>query len=106
MSEWQPGGPSRLDMLLFLERVQEMDLARTRDWIKGEQRRLDQGAAIPDYVAQNGPGRAMGMIHKGSCKPLDDSVHPVAADDARRLLHAEASFACQVCRPDTALGLP
>ncbi|GGS25402.1 hypothetical protein GCM10010284_67860 [Streptomyces rubiginosohelvolus] len=47
----------------------------------------------------------MGMIHKGTCRPLDDSVHPVAADDARRLLHAQTSLACQVCRPDTALGL-
>ncbi|MFJ9318236.1 DUF6233 domain-containing protein [Streptomyces globisporus] len=106
MNEWQPGGPSRLDLLLFLERVQEMDLARTRDWIKAEQRRLDEGAAIPEYVAQSGPpGRTMGMIHKGSCKPLDSSVHAVAADDARRLLHAQASLACQVCRPDTALGI-
>ncbi|MET7412492.1 DUF6233 domain-containing protein [Streptomyces rubiginosohelvolus] len=105
MSEWQPGGPSRLDMLLFLERVQEMDLARTRDWIEKEQQRLAQGAAVPEYVAQNGPGPAMGMIHKGTCRPLGAGVHAVAADDARRLLHADVSFACQVCRPDTALGM-
>ncbi|MFD6656875.1 DUF6233 domain-containing protein [Streptomyces parvus] len=105
MNEWQPGGPSRLDLLLFLERVQEMDLARTRQWIKAEQRRLDEGAAIPEYVAQNGPGRTMGMIHKGACRPIDDSVHPVSAADARRLLHAQVNLACQVCRPDTALGV-
>ncbi|MFD4595684.1 glutaminase [Streptomyces rubiginosohelvolus] len=76
--------------------------------------RLDRGgAAAPRRgdgdpgvrCAEGPPGRTMGMIHKGTCPPLDSSVHSVAADDARRLLHAQASLASQVCRPDTALGL-
>ncbi|RLV66331.1 hypothetical protein STAN_1852 [Streptomyces sp. CBMAI 2042] len=101
----------RLDLLRFLERVQERDLARTRGWIKTEEERLAEAAARrpppppPDYVVQNGLGRGPALVHQGFCEPLGARVRAATADEARRLLDADAGLTCQLCRPDTELGL-
>ncbi|MYR93079.1 MULTISPECIES: DUF6233 domain-containing protein [unclassified Streptomyces] len=102
---------SRLDLLRFLERVQERDLARTRGWIKAEEQRLAELAnrrpppPPPDYVVQHGLGRGPAIVHQGFCEPQAARVRAISADEARRLLSADAGLACQLCRPDTALGL-
>ncbi|WP_097866553.1 DUF6233 domain-containing protein [Streptomyces sp. rh34] len=103
----------RLDLLRFLERVQERDLARTRDWIAAEERRLAERAARlppaspPDWVLQGGIGAAGGpaAVHQGFCQPVGARVRAISVDEARRLLAADTGLACQLCRPDTALGL-
>ncbi|MFD3749725.1 DUF6233 domain-containing protein [Streptomyces cyaneofuscatus] len=101
----------RLDLLRFLERVQERDLARTRAWIEAEERRLAEIAARrpppppPDYVVQNGIGRGPALVHQGFCEPQGARVGAIPEDEARRLLDSDAGLACQLCRPDTALGL-
>ncbi|MFD3646359.1 DUF6233 domain-containing protein [Streptomyces cyaneofuscatus] len=101
----------RLDLLRFLERVQERDLARTRAWIQAEEQRLAEAAARqpppspPDYVVQNGLGRGPALVHQGFCEPQGARVRAIPADEARRLLSADMGLACQLCRPDTELGL-
>ncbi|MFE5996745.1 DUF6233 domain-containing protein [Streptomyces sp. NPDC056454] len=102
---------SRLDLLRFLERVQERDLARTRNWITAEEQRLAEAAARrpppppPDYVVQYGLGRGPAMVHQGFCEPQGARVRAIPANEARRLLNADAGLACRLCRPDTELGL-
>ncbi|MFJ8224935.1 DUF6233 domain-containing protein [Streptomyces griseus] len=104
---------SRLDLLRFLERVQERDLARTRTWIATEEQRRATAAARrpppppPDYVLEAGIGqeRRPVAVHQGFCRPSDVRSRAINADEARRLIAADTDLACQFCRPDTALGL-
>ncbi|MFD3640984.1 DUF6233 domain-containing protein [Streptomyces griseus] len=106
-------GVPRLDLLRFLERVQERDLARTRHWIAAEERRLAELAARlppappPDWVLESGIGAGSHPIavHQGFCRPQSARVREVSRDEARRLLAADTGMACQLCRPDTVLGL-
>lgn len=105
---------SRLEQLRFLERVREQDLARARGWREAEERRLAELAARlpppppPDWVVEQGigQGRRIVAVHQGYCRPAGPRVRPVGADEARRLLDADSGLACQLCRPDTELGLP
>ncbi|MFJ9822717.1 hypothetical protein ACIRU3_47670 [Streptomyces sp. NPDC101151] len=61
MGSVQDGCPNGLDLLRFLERVQERDLARTRRWIANEERRQQERArgeaarpAPPDWLLDYG----------------------------------------------------
>ena len=104
---------SRIDLLRFLERVQEGDLARTRKWIRTEEQRLAEIAdrrplpAPPDWVLEQGigEGRRPVAVHQGFCRPPGPRARPIGPDEARRLLDSDSGLACQLCRPDTALGL-
>ncbi|MFE2112027.1 DUF6233 domain-containing protein [Streptomyces microflavus] len=103
----------RLDLLRFLERVQERDLARTRDWITAEEQRVAELAARqpppppPDWVLETGigAGRRPVAVHQGFCRPQSARVRAIPADEARRLIAEDTGLACQLCRPDTELGL-
>ncbi|MEU2402791.1 DUF6233 domain-containing protein [Streptomyces rubiginosohelvolus] len=113
MNEQKAGEATRLDLLRFLERVQEQDLARTRHWITTEERRLAESAARrpppppPDWVLEAGigAGRRPVAVHQGFCKPQGARVRAISGEEARRLIAADTGLACQLCRPDTELGL-
>ncbi|MEU9333165.1 DUF6233 domain-containing protein [Streptomyces sp. NPDC048290] len=105
--------PTRLDLLRFLLRVQERDLARTRRWIADEERREaeeQRGAAArpepPDWLLEHGINRAAApvAVHAGACHMAGPRSKGVPVDVARRAL-AEGVPACTHCRPDTELGI-
>ncbi|WAL93962.1 DUF6233 domain-containing protein [Streptomyces sp. Je 1-369] len=104
---------TRLDLLRFLERVQERDLARTRKWISDEERREAERARgeqarppVPDWIVELGIGQGSPPIevHRGDCHAAGKRRGPVTRDEARRAL-ADGIRACTHCRPDTALGV-
>ncbi|MGQ4453196.1 DUF6233 domain-containing protein [[Kitasatospora] papulosa] len=104
---------SRLDLLRFLERVQERDLARTRQWIADEEQRQAEIAARqappppPDWIVEQGigAGRRIVAVHQGWCRMSGKRTQPITQDEALRLLGEDPERACQQCRPDTELGV-
>jgi hypothetical protein len=103
---------SRLDLLRFLERVQERDLARTRQWIADEERKLAERQrgeqarpAPPDWVLELGLNRdsAPVYVHEGSCWNAGKRSKGVDRTTALRAL-TEGVPACPHCRPDSELG--
>ncbi|MGW6207492.1 DUF6233 domain-containing protein [Streptomyces sp. NPDC055089] len=104
---------SKIEPLRFLERVQMRDLARTRKWIRDEEQHLaDIAARRPpppprDWLLERGIGQARRpvAVHQGCCRLTGSRVKPISTDEARRLLDEDSSLACQLCRPDTELGM-
>lgn len=104
--------PSRLDMLRFLERVQERDLRRTRQWIEAEERQQQEqqrGAQArpptPDWMIEQGlNGGAPVYVHRGDCHMAGKRSRGVAREQALHALAAGVD-ACTHCRPDTDLGI-
>ncbi|MEV2255946.1 DUF6233 domain-containing protein [Streptomyces sp. NPDC050147] len=102
----------RIDVLRFLERVQESDLARTRVWIADEERRETERIRgeqarppAPDWVIEQGlGGRVPVYVHRGDCHMAGKRSRGADRDQARRTL-AEGVDACPHCRPDTELGV-
>ncbi len=110
-------GDPYLVQLRFLERVQERDLARTRDWIRTREQQLAKEEEEarrrrrppPAWIAETLMGRdgRPATVHQGGCIPVSGyRARVISADEARRLLDADPGLACPICRPDTALGLP
>ncbi|MFD7776606.1 DUF6233 domain-containing protein [Streptomyces sp. NPDC059753] len=104
--------PSELDMLRFLERVQERDLWRTRRWIEEAERREDEHARgqrerppEPDWLIEMGlGGRSPVYVHVGGCHMAGKRSRGVERDQALRAV-TEGVPACTHCRPDTELGV-
>ncbi|GAA3121592.1 hypothetical protein GCM10017687_39210 [Streptomyces echinatus] len=103
---------SRLELLRFLERVQEADLERTRRWIADEERRQlerQQGEQArppaPDWVLELGLNRDAPAVyvHEGGCWNAGKRSKGVDRSTALRAL-AEGVAACPHCRPDSELG--
>ncbi len=103
---------SRLELLRFLERVQEQDLERTRRWIADEERRQlerQQGEqarpAAPDWVLELGLNRDSPAVyvHEGGCWNIGGRHKGIDRSTALRAL-TEGVPACPHCRPDSALG--
>lgn len=103
---------TRLDLLRFLERVQERDLARTRGWITDEERseaeriRGEQARPpAPDWLIEQGlGGRTAVYVHIGGCWSGRKRTEGITRDQARQAL-ADGVDACPHCRPDTELGV-
>ncbi|WP_329215329.1 DUF6233 domain-containing protein [Streptomyces sp. NBC_01485] len=104
--------PPRLDMLRFLERVQQADLERTRRWIADEERKtaekqhgLEARTPAPDWLIEMGLNRDAppNMIHVGGCHMAGKRSRGISRTDALRWL-AEGIPACTHCRPDSELG--
>jgi hypothetical protein len=102
---------SRLDQLLFLKRVQEADLERTRRWIAAEERRQAEQRRgeqtrppEPDWLIEQGlDGRQPVYVHVGGCHMAGKRSRGVERDQALRAL-AEGVAACTHCRPNSELG--
>ncbi|MFD5795580.1 DUF6233 domain-containing protein [Streptomyces diastatochromogenes] len=108
-----PAPASRLDLLRFLERVQQQDLARTRKWIADEERKERERQtgeaarpAPPDWLLEYGLNRAAmpNAVHVGGCHMAGKRAKGVDSDTVRRAL-ASGVPACTHCRPDTELGI-
>ncbi|MFD5910193.1 DUF6233 domain-containing protein [Streptomyces massasporeus] len=104
--------PERLEMLRFLQQVQERDLARTRRWIADEERRqaerqrgIDARPPEPDWLIEQGLNRDSPpvQVHTGDCWNKGKRVKGISRDAALRAL-AEGVKACGACRPDSELG--
>ncbi|WP_406281387.1 DUF6233 domain-containing protein [Streptomyces sp. NBC_00209] len=103
----------RIELLRFQEQVQARDLARTREWIAQEERRLAEIAARrpppppPEWLIEMGigQGRQLVAVYQGGCKMTGSRVKPVPAEEARRLIGENGALACGICRPDTELGM-
>jgi hypothetical protein len=104
---------TRLDLLRFLERVQERDLARTRGWIVDEERREAERIRgeqarppAPDWLIEQGlDGRAAVYVHVGGCHMAGKRSRGVTREQAWRGVTVNQVKACPHCRPDTALGV-
>ncbi|MFG2144145.1 DUF6233 domain-containing protein [Streptomyces sp. NPDC048696] len=104
---------SRLAALLFLERVQRADLARTRRWIDQERQRAAEEAARrplpppPDWVLayqRTGRGPTPEAVHVGGCSMAPGQPKAITREQALAAL-ADGVSACEYCRPDTELGV-
>ncbi|MFF1631572.1 DUF6233 domain-containing protein [Streptomyces sp. NPDC058272] len=104
---------SRLDQLLFLKRVQEHDLERTRRWIAAEERRQAErrrGAEArppaPDWLIEQGLDSHSPpvYVHTGDCHMAGKRSKGITQDQARRALY-ERVPACPHCNPDSILGV-
>lgn len=101
----------RIDVLRFLERVQERDLARTRTWIAAEEQREAERIRgeqarppAPDWLIEQGlNGRAAVYVHVGGCHMAGKRSRGVERDQALRAV-TEGVDACPHCRPDRELG--
>ncbi|MFI6489543.1 DUF6233 domain-containing protein [Streptomyces sp. NPDC050564] len=108
-----PSPPTRLDLLRFLERVQEQDLARTRRWIEAEKQREDERQRgiearppAPDWLIEQGlSGRDPVYVHVGGCWNSGTRSRGVERHQAVRALTEGGVPACPHCRPDTDLGI-
>jgi hypothetical protein len=105
--------PSRLDMLRFLERVQQQDLARTRQWIAAEQQRQaerergqERRPPQPDWTIEPGINRdsSATYVHVGGCHMAGKRRRAASREQAMQAL-VNGVPACSHCRPDTELGI-
>jgi hypothetical protein len=103
---------SRLAQLLFLKRVQEADLERTRRWIADEERRQadrrrgeQARPPQPDWLIERGLNRDAPAvaIHVGGCWDAGKRSRGIDRAAALRAL-ADGVPACSHCRADTELG--
>jgi hypothetical protein len=95
-------------MLRFLERVQERDLDRTRQWIADEeerQRGLERRPPAPDWLLEVGLNRDSPpvQVHVGGCWNAGKRTRGIDRGEALRAL-ADGVKACGACRPDSELG--
>ncbi|MFJ8508492.1 DUF6233 domain-containing protein [Streptomyces avermitilis] len=101
----------RLDLLRFLQRVQEQHLTQTPHWIAAEEDRTSaprtsrrHGRTGWCYGARRWPAadRARwNCAHQGAAKG-----RPVGREEALRLLTDVGVKSCGMCNPDRELGLP
>lgn len=103
---------TRLDLLRFLERVQQQDLARTREWIAQEERRQaerergqQRRPPAPDWLIEQGLNGGIPVyVHAGGCHMAGKRSRGVTREQARYAL-AQGVDACTHCRADTELGI-
>ncbi|CAM5697693.1 hypothetical protein SALBM135S_01998 [Streptomyces alboniger] len=103
----------RIEVLRFLERVQERDLARTRRWIADEERREAERSRgekarppAPDWLLEQGlDGRSPSVyVHVGGCHMAGKRCRSVTREQARQALFEQVE-ACPHCHPDARLGV-
>ena len=99
-------------MLRFLERVQERDLERTRQWIADEEKReqerqrgLERRPPAPDWLLEVGLNRDSPpvQVHVGGCWNAGKRTRGIDRGEALRAL-ADGVNPCGACRPDSELG--
>ncbi|MEU5496197.1 DUF6233 domain-containing protein [Streptomyces griseofuscus] len=96
--------PSRLDLLRFLERVQQQDLERTRRWIAEEEQRAAVTYVVEPPIHHGHPLGA--TVHREGCTTIRRDTRPMDAKDARFALSKDPTFhGCEDCRPGDVLGV-
>ncbi|MFE5618303.1 DUF6233 domain-containing protein [Streptomyces sp. NPDC056524] len=106
--------PPDLPRLRTLEHWLVLSLDRVRRRIAEVETR--EAAMRSVRVLPEGPGWVMSYLRVGG-RPVADSVHmgdcalagpqkrPLSSDDARRALTEGGIRACEICRPDSELGI-
>ncbi|MCL7377451.1 DUF6233 domain-containing protein [Streptomyces sp. 35G-GA-8] len=101
---------SRLEALRFLEKVQLQNLERTRRWIAVEEGRAAEAAVERpspplEWVVEQGIGaRPVDTLHVGSCWVPGKRAQSITRQQAAAMFAGQGQ-ACDVCRPDTSLGV-
>ncbi|MFE2031920.1 DUF6233 domain-containing protein [Streptomyces scopuliridis] len=91
----------------------ERDLARSQRWIAEEEGRAAAIAARrpppppPEWVAERGisANREPIAIHAGTCSMARGKLQALTREQAVEALTEHGIRSCQLCWPDTALGL-
>ncbi|MEU1071961.1 MULTISPECIES: DUF6233 domain-containing protein [unclassified Streptomyces] len=110
----------QLGQLEFLERYQARELAKTQQWIIRKQKEIEQQQARdaraaqppPAWLIQHGIGAGPVTVHTNLTDTADqcwatagrERCHPATRDQALQAL-TSGGQACEICRPDTALGI-
>ncbi|MFJ9033035.1 DUF6233 domain-containing protein [Streptomyces sp. NPDC102274] len=97
---------SRLEALRFLEKVQLRDLERTRRWIAMEEGRTAETATRqppPEWVVERRVEQK--TVHVGDCWVAGKKAQPITREQAVAAFTEHGAQPCDVCRPDTALGV-
>ncbi|MFJ6579227.1 DUF6233 domain-containing protein [Streptomyces sp. NPDC091368] len=109
----EPTSPE-LEKLRFLYRVQLGQVAQTERWIDAELGKLRERAARlprqegPEYVLsylRAGGQATADSVHLGDCRLVSHHTKPLTRDQARQAITAGGIRACEICRPDSQLGV-
>ncbi|MEK9523988.1 DUF6233 domain-containing protein [Streptomyces venezuelae] len=109
----EPTSPE-LEKLRFLYRVQLGQVAQTERWIEAElakvreiaaRRSLPAGPAfVLSYLRVGGKATA-DSVHLGDCRMVSHHTKPLDEQQARQAITAGGLRACEICRPDSELGV-
>ncbi|MFF2306040.1 DUF6233 domain-containing protein [Streptomyces sp. NPDC058128] len=106
--------PPDLPRLRTLEHWLVLSLARVRERIAEVETR--EAALRPVRPRPEGPGWGLSFLREGG-RPVADSIHigdcpmtaphrrPLSREEARQALTAGGIRACDICRPDSELGI-
>lgn len=103
-----------LDKLRFLYRVQLQQVAQTERWMEAELTKLRERASRgprkepPAYVVsylRAGGQPVADSLHLGDCRLTSHHVKPLSREQALQILAGDQVKACEICRPDTDLGI-
>ncbi|MFF0277430.1 DUF6233 domain-containing protein [Streptomyces sp. NPDC004330] len=109
----EPTSPE-LEKLRFLYRVQLGQVAQTERWIEAELAKVRERASrrpLPDgpafvlsYLRVGGRATA-DSVHLGDCRMASHHTKPLDEQQARQAITAGGIRACEICRPDSELGV-
>lgn len=104
----------KLRFLYFLYRVQLGQVAQTERWIEAElakvrerasRRPLPAGPAfVLSYLRVGGKATA-DSVHLGDCAMVSHHTRPLDEQQARQAVTSGGIRACEICRPDSELGV-
>ena len=109
----EPTSPE-LEKLRFLYRVQLGQVAQTERWIAVELGKLRERAARlprqegPEYVLsylRAGGQATVDSVHLGDCRMTSHHTKPLDREQARQAITSGGIRACEICRPDSELGV-
>ncbi|MFD3333500.1 DUF6233 domain-containing protein [Streptomyces sp. NPDC058700] len=109
----EPTSPE-LEKLRFLYRVQLSQVAQTERWIEAEVAKLRERASRrprregPEYVLsylRAGGHPTADSVHVGDCRMASHHTKPLTRDQARQAITTGGIRACEICRPDSDLGV-
>ncbi|MFE9738799.1 DUF6233 domain-containing protein [Streptomyces sp. NPDC006477] len=109
----EPTSPE-LEKLRFLYRVQLSQVAQTERWIDAELHKLRERASrlprlegpefLLSYLRAGGQPKA-DSVHLGDCRMVSHHTKPLDRDQARQAITSGGIRACEICRPDSELGV-
>ncbi|MEU8623136.1 DUF6233 domain-containing protein [Streptomyces sp. NPDC048623] len=107
--------PDDLSQLRTLERLALIILRDIRlriDEVEQRQKAMRPVRVLPDgpgwvvsYLREHGR-RVPDAVHIGDCSLAGPNKAPVGREEARRALADGSVRSCDICRPETALGIP
>ncbi|WP_328941507.1 DUF6233 domain-containing protein [Streptomyces sp. NBC_00250] len=109
----EPTSPE-LEKLRFLYRVQLGQVAQTERWIEAELAKVRERAARlplregPEYVLSYlrvGGKATADSVHLGDCHMTSHHTKPLDREQARQAITSGGIRACEICRPDSELGV-